>query len=319
VLDWTRLGRIFDPTEVQHLSWMKEFAQAPSAVIFPGFVRVYFSCRPPADAGGQYVSRSAYVDLDRADLRRIVAIAHEPILPLGGRGTFDEFGTYPVSVIRRDDALWAYYGGWTRCQSVPFNVAIGAAVSHDDGVSFTKVGAGPVLSSSLAEPFVISGPKIRRFDGRWLLWYIAGTKWLWDEGRAEPVYRIRMAESEDGLAWRKRGEELIPVRIEENECQASPDVIWSRGLYHMFFCYRYSTDYRSGPRGYRLGYAFSKDMRNWTRDDASLGFDVSSSGWDSEMIAYPHVFELDGTIYMLYLGNQVGRYGFGLARLEGEL
>ncbi len=33
------------------------------------------------------------------------------------------------------------------------------------------------------------------------------------------------------------------------------------------------------------------------------------------MISYPHVFELDGSTYMAYLGNQVGRYGFGLAVL----
>jgi hypothetical protein len=316
---WIRLGRIFDPTQIEHLSWMKEFAQAPSTLVFPDFVRVFFSCRPSPDADGQYVSRAAYVDLDRRDLRRIVSISSQPILALGARGTFDEFGTYPVSVIRHEDAVWAYYGGWTRCQSVPFNVAIGAAVSRDDGVSFTKLGAGPVLSYSLNEPFVVSGPKIRRFDGRWYLWYIAGIEWLPDAGRAEPVYRIRMAESDDGLDWRRHDQELIAPRIEANECQASPDVIFSRDTYHMFFCYRYSTDYRNKARGYRLGYAFSKDMRVWTRDDAAVGLDVSPSGWDSEMISYPHVFALDGATYMLYLGNQVGRYGFGLARLEGEL
>ena len=37
------------------------------------------------------------------------------------------------------------------------------------------------------------------------------------------------------------------------------------------------------------------------------------------MQSYPHVFELDGRIYMAYLGNQVGREGFGLAVLDGEL
>jgi hypothetical protein len=37
------------------------------------------------------------------------------------------------------------------------------------------------------------------------------------------------------------------------------------------------------------------------------------------MVSYPHVFELDDAIYMMYLGNQVGRHGFGLARLEGAL
>jgi hypothetical protein len=37
------------------------------------------------------------------------------------------------------------------------------------------------------------------------------------------------------------------------------------------------------------------------------------------MVSYPHVFELDGRIYMAYLGNQVGRHGFGLAVLDGAL
>ena len=55
------------------------------------------------------------------------------------------------------------------------------------------------------------------------------------------------------------------------------------------------------------------------RDDAKAGIDVSEEGWDAEMISYPHVFELDGKIYMFYLGNQVGREGFGMAELEGKL
>ena len=39
----------------------------------------------------------------------------------------------------------------------------------------------------------------------------------------------------------------------------------------------------------------------------------------NEMVSYPHVFALDGRIYMAYLGDQVGRYGFGLAVLRGRL
>ena len=60
-------------------------------------------------------------------------------------------------------------------------------------------------------------------------------------------------------------------------------------------------------------------MIDWTRDDSKAGIDVSAEGWDSEMISYPHVFELDGQIYMAYLGDQVGRHGFGIAKLKGEL
>jgi len=313
---WKKLGKVFDPHGVQGKPWMKEFAQAPSVLVFENFIRVYFSCRPVPDANGQYISYTGYVDLNRSNLMEVVGISEKPILELGTTGSFDEFGTYPVSAIRHGEEVWAYYGGWTRCESVPFNVAIGFAKSRDNGQSFVKVGRGPVLSYSLNEPFILSGPKIRRFNNLWYLWYIAGKKWVPNNGRPEPVYKIRMAISEDGVNWKRTDKDLIVDKLEADECQASPDVFYHKDKYHMFFCYRYSLDYRGKEKGYRIGYAYSADLVNWTRDDASAGINISEEGWDDEMLAYPHVFELDGKVYMFYLGNQVGRHGFGAAVLE---
>ena len=314
---WQKLGKVFSPQTVEGRAWLKEFAQAPATLVFDDFVRVYFSCRPAADAKGQYVSYSAFVDLDRGDLFKIRRVAERPILRLGGLGAFDEFGTYPVSVIRDGDTVRAYYGGWTRCESVPFNVAIGCAISRDQGKSFRKLGRGPVLGYSPDEPFVLSGPKIRRFDGLWYLWYIAGRKWKSCDGRAEPVYKIRMAVSKDGVRWVRTNRDLIESRIEVDEAQASPDVFQADGKYHMLFCYRRSSDFRNRANGYRIGYASSTNLIDWTRDDSRAGIDVSDQGWDAEMISYPHVFQLDGETYLAYLGDQVGRFGFGLARAAG--
>ena len=316
---WRKLGKVFTPQDVSGRIWLKEFAQAPSTLVFEDFVRVYFSCRPQADENGQYVSYSAYVDLDRTDLFKIRHISEQPIMSLGGLGEFDEFGMYPVSVIRSGDEIRAYYAGWTRCESVPFNVAIGMATSRNGGDTFTKYGTGPILPYSPDEPFVMSGPKIRRFNGTWYVWYIAGRKWKKIDGRAEPVYKIRMASSVDGIHWMKVNKDLILSRIEEDEAQASPDVFFANGKYHMFFCYRRSSHYRSKENGYRIGYASSINLIDWVRDDSKSGIDVSDAGWDSEMVSYPHVFDLDGKIYMFYLGDQVGRYGFGLASLDGDL
>ena len=316
---WKKLGKVFAPNSVTGRDWLMEFAQAPASLLFDDRLRVYFSCRPPADANGQYVSYSAYVDLDRAAPFKVRQVAERPILELGALGAFDEFGIYPVSVVRDGDAVRAYYAGWTRCESVPFNVAIGMATSCDGGRTFTRLGPGPVLSYSPDEPFVLSGPKIRRFAGQWQLWYIAGRKWKLVQGRPEPVYKIRMATSLDGVRWTKLNRDLIPSRVEEDEAQASPDVFYANGKYHMFFCYRYSRDYRSRARGYRIGYACSTNMVDWERDDSKAGIDVSAEGWDAEMISYPHVFAMDGRVYMAYLGDQVGRHGFGLAVLDGEL
>jgi predicted GH43/DUF377 family glycosyl hydrolase len=318
---WRKLGKVFTPQEIGGRPWMRQFAQAPSALIFDSFVRVYFSCRPAVDPAGNYVSYSAFVDLDRVDLFRILRVAERPILPLGGLGEFDEFGTYPVSVIRTSEDVRAYYGGWTRCESVPFDVAIGYAVSADGGDTFERVGSGPVLSASQDEPFVISGPKVRQFDGRWFMWYIAGRKWKVVAGRPEPVYKIRGATSVDGVTWVRMNVDLIESRIEDDEAQASPDVFYRGGQYHMFFCYRRSEDFRGRKNGYRIGYASSSDLIHWERQDQRAGLDVSpdASDWDSEMVCYPHVFEVDGRTYMAYIGNEVGRHGFGLAVLDGSL
>jgi len=239
---WKKLGLVFNPTEIKDRNWLKEFAQAPSVLVFDKFIRVYFSCRSKPDQNGQYVSYSAYVDLNRNNLFEIIDVSKKPILELGKTGTFDEFGTYPTSVIRNGNEVFAYYGGWTRCESVPFNVAIGLAMSKDNGVTFTKLGDGPVFSYSLNEPFVLSGPKIRRFDNKFYLFYIAGRKWILDNGKPEPVYKIRMAISDDGIKWIKQNRDLIESRIEENEAQASPDVIYYNNKFHMFFCYRYSAN-----------------------------------------------------------------------------
>ncbi len=190
---WKKLGIVFNPLDIKNKSWLKEFAQAPATLIFDQFVRVYFSCRPNPDENGQYVSYSAFVDLNRNNLFDILKICKEPILKLGDLGTFDEFGTYPTSVIRNNNDILAYYGGWTRCESVPFNVAIGYAISNNNGETFNKLGNGPILSYSPDEPFILSGPKIRKFNNIWFLWYIAGRKWILANGKPEPVYKIRLA------------------------------------------------------------------------------------------------------------------------------
>lgn len=220
---WKKLGKIFTPQEITNKHWLKEFAQAPSVIIFDKFIRVYFSCRPIPDKNNQYISYCGYADLNRVDLFKILSVSKLPILNLGNPGEFDEFGTYPVSVIRHNDLFYAYYAGWTRCESVPFNVAIGIAQSAD-GISFHKIGKGPILSYSLDEPFILSGPKIRKYHDQWYLWYIAGRKWKIVNSKPEPIYKIRLATSKDGLAWKKLNRDIIPNRLEEDEAQASPDV-----------------------------------------------------------------------------------------------
>ena len=321
-MKWKKIGQIFSPQKINdgiEREWMKEFSQCTSTLVFEDFVRIYFSCRPYKDQEGQAKSYTAFIDVDRKDLSKILRVAENPVLPLGKLGAFDEFAVYPSSVLREEDKVYLYYAGWNRMRSVPFNTSIGMAVSNDGGTSFERMGDGPILGPSLSEPFVISGPKIRKFEGKYFLFYLAGTEWVMHNGSPEIIYKNKMAISDDGVNWTRMNRNIIEDKIDHLECQAGPDVFFYKEKYHMYFVYRHGVDFRSAPgRGYKIGYAHSDDLINWTRDDENSGIEYSEEGWDSTMHHYPHVFELDGFHYMVYNGNDFGKYGFGLAILDDE-
>lgn len=318
-MKWKKLGQIFDPTiwnDGIDRPWMKTHSQCPHTLILEDVVRVYFSCRPDNE-NGLAKSYTTFLDLDKNDLTKIKQVSDEPVMELGELGTFDEFAVYPSCNIKYDNKIFFYYAGWTRCQSVPFNTAIGLAVSENNGKSFKRISTGPILSSSLYEPFVLSGPKVRKFNNKWYMFYLAGIKWINHNGKPEIIYKNRVAISDDGINWEKYNKNIIPDILDENECQAGPDVFYKDGIYHMYFAYREGLDFRNIPgRGYKIGYATSLDLINWERKDNEAGIEYSENGWDSTMHHYPHVFELNGKHYMLYNGNDFGKYGLGLAILE---
>ena len=169
------------------------------------------------------------------------------------------------------------------------------------------------------EPFLVGDPFVIERNGQWHMWYIHGVRWV--ESPADPgparVYKIAYATSTDGHHWTRGTRGIIDDVLGADECQALPTVAQIDGRWHMYFCYRHATDFRTNAaRGYRLGHAWSADLVHWHRDDASSGFKMSEAGWDAEMVCYPHVFDCDGRYYLLYNGNAFGRDGFGVAALE---
>jgi Glycosyl hydrolases family 32 N-terminal domain len=311
---WRKLGHVSLPQDDSTLPWFGEFTNASATLLLDDVLRVYFGCWSPIDADGRSVRRAGFVDLDRTNPTRVIRMGTQALLPLGGLGEFDEFGAGPVSVTEHESGYRAYYAGWTRCESVPFNAAIGVATSPD-GTVFTREGCGPVLSFTPHEPFFLTDPQAKHIRDVWYLFYVAGRVWKLVGGQPVPVHKIRMATSRDGLTWARHEHDLVESLYEVDEVQASPDVFFANGAYHMFFSYRRSEQQAGVDGAYRLGYARSTDLIRWTRDDTAVASDVSGS----VVVRNAHVFYADGRTYMAYAGAEPGPAGFGLAELDGEL
>jgi hypothetical protein len=314
---WEKIGLVFsvDSHRSKFPEWFSSHAQAPNAVDMGDFVRVYFTGRPKLDQDGQATSRGLFVDLIPEDSFRVLQISPRPILELGGVGTFDENGTYPISVINSAGKFYAYYGGWSRNVSTPFDVSIGLATSRD-GEQFTKYGLGPVLGAFKNDPFVVTSPKIRKFDDIWVMTYTCGDKWISDSGKMEIIYKLKIAFSKNGIGWERSGKPIIEDILGEDEAQACGDIYSEEGTYKMYFCYRSALDFRHNKtNSYKIGYATSNNLRDWERKDSQVEFVGDGGSWDEEMMAYPNIFQRKGQTYMLYLGNGTGEHGFGAAKL----
>lgn len=310
-MTWRKFGRVYSlgASERRSTSHM----QGPVAIVLDDRIRIYFAARQKD--GRSY---PAYIDVSLDDPLNVMAVNDTPVISFGPVGTFDDEGIMPACVIPVGDEIWMYYSGWNRRATIPYHNTTGIARSLDVGRSFTRMFDGPILDRTPREPFMAVTPWVMRTNELWRMWYVSGLGWLKKNGRQEPVYGIKYADSVNGIDWRRPGDLVIPLRHNE-EAIARPTVLEGDGRYHMWYCYRDSDDFRDGKGSYRIGYAFSENSVTWTRADHLSGFGESSELWDSTMQCYPYVIKLKERILLFYNGNSFGQTGIGCAVWEGSL
>jgi hypothetical protein len=211
-------------------------------------------------------------------------------------------------IISVDQTKYLYFLGWNLGVTVPWRNSIGLAISNNDSVNFVKYQKAPIIDRGPADPYSVSYPAVLREDGVWKMWY--GSNLAWGALQSEMAHVIKYAESTDGIHWNRQNVIAIGFKNSNEYAISKPCVLKDQNKYKMWYSYR--------GTAYRIGYAESEDGKVWERMDDNAGIDVSESGWDSEMIEYPCVFDYNGERYMLYNGNRYGKTGMGLAVLESR-
>jgi len=305
---WKKLGRIFCASGQNE--FMVTGGRAPVPLHLRDDVyRIYFSSY---DVSGRGRIFSLELGVDKPD--GIVNLVTQPIIDIGATGFFDDNGIIPSDVLRVGDAIYLYTIGFSIKNRLLFDAATGLAISSDGDRTFQKLN-GPVLDRGVDDPCFAASPTVMREGDGWRMWYVSCDHWLPRGNGFRHFYNIKHRRSQDGIYWEPRATVCIDYANEYEYAISRPSVIRDdRGGYRMWYSFRAQPDIET----YRIGYAESADGLTWTRLDARAGIDVSDSGWDSEMICYPRVFEHQGRLHMLYNGNGYGKSGFGLAVLEED-
>lgn len=299
---WKKLGLVFCPSG--EYDWLQTHAAVPIAEhLFDDYFKIYFSSRDEINK-----SYTGYVVIDISRPTEIVEISQAPVLVCGNIGEFDDSGAMATWLTSHEGVKYLYYIGWNLGVTVPFRNSIGLARS-DDGKKFSRYSTGPIVDRSMMEPHFCASCCVFPGDDIWRMWYLSCTEWFLDNNLPKHKYHIKYAESDDGINWRREGKVAIDYADESEYAISRPSVIRDGNVWKMWFSYR-------GSKSYRIGYAESNDGIDWKRLDHLMGINVSSNGWDSDMIEYPFVFDHKGERYMLYNGNGYGKSGFGIALLE---
>jgi len=300
---WIKKNIIFKTPGNQE--WSRTHTQVPTALVLEDKIRIYYATRDSKSR-----SLTSFIDVSRDNPENILYIHDKPVLELGECGTHDEDGVMVGCVVKKDSHVLMYYTGWSKKQTVPYRVSIGLAKSEDNGLTFKRLFAGPVVDRTMHEPYMTMSPYVIHENDFWEMWYGSGTQWVLIEGRMEPVYVIKYACSDDGIHWIQKNTTCIEA-LHSHEANTRPSLLKTSSGYEMWFSHRHIIDYRTGKGGYRIGYALSTDGKKWTRQPDQADLTITKDSWDSQMLAYPNVIEIENKKIMFYNGDGFGQSGFG--------
>jgi hypothetical protein len=302
--EFKRRGLIFRPNT--KLDWQRSHAALPTALkIGPSEYRIYFTSRDERNR-----THVGFFHWNPESPENTYDHSAGPVLAPGRWGCFDDHGVQATSLNRLGDKVYMYYLGWNPSLTTPiFYTAIGLAISEDGGLNFEKHSEAPIMGRHDVDPWMVSGGTVMEFGPGFTMYYLSGISF-----EIEPVvrssYDVKMAYSEDGIHWDRKGEVALGLKEGESNISRMSILQGDEGLRSWFPVKRES------EKGYRCGYATSVDGKNWTRQDQLAGIAPSGEGWDSGAIDKMWVVEHEGTEFMFYNGNQFGLDGIGIAIRE---
>ena len=304
---WKKIGKIFCADN--NSDCMHTGARAPVALhLKDDLYRIYFGAYDSKMRGKIYS-----LEIRLNDPHNIQNLITKPIIERGNVGFYDDNGIITSSILNHANKIYLYTIGFSLKNKIIFDTASGLAISKDGGKSFKKY-LGPVIDRNIYDPCFATSPCVIIDENKFKMWYVSCDRWeRLNKNDYRHFYNIKYKESKDGIHWEINSKISIDYANSREYAISRPAVIKDELIYKMWYSYRGQKDIKT----YRIGYAESIDGINWVRKDNLMKqFDVSNSGWDSEMMCYPFVFNHKEKLYMLYNGNGYGKTGFGLATME---
>ncbi|MBM3775568.1 MAG: hypothetical protein FJW37_10450 [Acidobacteria bacterium] len=316
---WTKRGLVLAPGFAGAFS--AGLLSAPCVVpLENGRLRMYFWGREAAKPGAPALNYIYAAEASTADPLRWSLVRPEPLLGPSPGGNVSNLGPSFPWVLPRQDSPWLmYYCAWgSWAPPVELSNRASLAISEDQGVTW-KVLRDPLLPLGKRGSFDggLTGSVcvLRTAPDQYRMWYTAGERYEIFDGAKRGIVHIGYAASRDGLQWAPAKKPLLSPRLDNvtpyEAVVSKPSVLRLGGTYHMWL-----SVFAMQGKGYRLGYARSRDGLRWERSLDQEILPLTPGGFDSINQSYPNVIEAGDELWMFYAGDRFGSTGIGLATLK---
>jgi hypothetical protein len=232
----------------------------------------------------------------------------------GMKGSFDENGVFPGSVIVDDHEKYLSYTGFQLGEKIPhFNFSGIVSLSGKDSM-LTRQSQAPILDRSDEGLYVRAGLTSilvkHGYSKFWCSAYAAGSSFEVIKGKERPNYNI-FTQFNSPFSLVKKG--TMAVEFNSNEHGVGRPYLVSHRERILLFYTRRMKDFN-----YRSGLAISLDNgKSFSRQDYLLeNLSDKHIGLDDQMQYFPAPILFDNKIYVLYSGNNFGEKGIGIWEIQ---
>ena len=104
IFEWQKLGKIIGPQK--NISWMNSHTGAAYSCQRKGssLFDIYLTARQKNN-----VSRIGLITIDIKNPTKVLNVSKNPIINLGGRGSFDETGTSYPCIVKKNKQTYLFY------------------------------------------------------------------------------------------------------------------------------------------------------------------------------------------------------------------
>ena len=214
---WIKRGFIYKPDHEQE--WWHSHAMAPTPILYDDeTIRVYVGAW---DKNG--ISRISYIDLDIDNPKIVKNVSNKIVLDIGKDGCFDDNGVFPGHAYKHEDGrVFLYYTGFQKLYKIAFSNFGGLALSYDNGNTFKRVSAAPVMDRADEGLYTRAGTSAIFEDSKFKCCYSVGSGWYNIAGKDRPIYEVNYIESENGIDFPKQGTTAVKVNLNEEHGLGRP-------------------------------------------------------------------------------------------------